>query len=78
MRENRNSVQTGANRQNWQNRYLVTGTVCGAALGLATAYFLVKSSEKNRGGPPDISTSDLLRSTIGLIGIVRGIASLGE
>lgn len=66
------------NKQGWQNRFLVMGTVLGAAAGLASAWMLVKSAEKNNEGPPEISSADLLRSTIGVIGIVRGIASLGD
>lgn len=62
----------------WQRSYLLTGTVCGAVIGLATAYFLVRGAERRGEGPPDISTTDLLRSTIGVIGIMRGIAALGE
>ena len=64
--------------QGWQNRFLVIGTIVGALAGLASAWMLVKSAEKNNGGPPEISNADLLRSTVGVIGIIRGIASLGD
>ena len=63
----------------WQNRFLVIGTVLGAVAGLLSAWMLVKSAEKNNNGePPEISNADLLRSTVGIIGIIRGIASLGD
>lgn len=61
----------------WQSRFLVVGTIVGAIAGLASAWMLVKSAEK-KGGPPEISSADLLKSTVGIIGIVRGIASLGD
>lgn len=64
--------------QGWQNRFLIIGTIVGALAGLASAWMLVKSAEKNKGGPPEISSADLLRSTVGVIGIIRGIASLGD
>lgn len=62
----------------WQRNFYLTGTLCGAVVGLATAYFLVRGAERRGEGPPDISTTDLLRSSIGIIGIMRGIAALGE
>lgn len=62
----------------WQNRFLIIGAVMGAIAGLLSAWMLVKSAEKKHGGPPEISNSDLLRSTVGIIGIIRGIASLGD
>ncbi|MFT5193106.1 MAG: hypothetical protein ACI9EW_000909 [Cellvibrionaceae bacterium] len=68
--------QTNAN--GWQNRFLIIGAILGALAGAISAWMLIKSAEKKHGGPPDISGSDLLRSTVGIIGIIRGIASLGD
>ena len=62
----------------WQNRFLITGTLLGAIAGLLSAWMLVKSAEKKHDGPPEISSADLLRSTVGVIGIIRAIASLGD
>ena len=63
---------------NWQTRYLIGGAIIGGLIGLFTAYWLVRTSEDKHGAPPDISTGDVLRTTVGLIGIIRGIASLGD
>ena len=62
----------------WQSRFLIIGTILGALAGLLSAWMLVQSAEKKHGGPPEISSGDLLRSSIGIIGIIRGIASLGD
>jgi hypothetical protein len=57
---------------------LLIGAILGAVAGLVSAWMLVKSAEKKHGGPPEISGTDMLRSTVGIIGIIRGIASLGD
>ncbi|MEM9773093.1 MAG: hypothetical protein AAF902_00835 [Chloroflexota bacterium] len=62
----------------WQNRFLVAGALIGALAGLVSAWMLVKSAEKKHDGPPEISNADLLKSTVGVIGIIRAIASLGD
>ncbi len=67
-----------AGNNGWQNRFLIIGAILGAIAGLVSAWMLVQSAEKKHGGPPEITGSDLLRSTVGIIGIVRGIASLGD
>lgn len=72
------NLENQEENKGWQNRFLMVGAVLGAVAGLASAYMLIKSAEKNKGGPPEISSADLLRSTVGIIGIVRGIASLGD
>jgi len=63
---------------NWQTPYLVGGAIIGGLIGILTAYWLVRTSEDKHGAPPEISTGDVLRSLIGVIGVVRGIASLGD
>lgn len=62
----------------WQNRFLITGALLGAIAGLLSAWMLVKSAERKHDGPPEISNADLLKSTVGVIGIIRAIASLGD
>ena len=64
--------------QNWKTNLLLIGAVGGAILGAGTAYLLARSAENNQGGPPQISTKDLLSSGIAIIGVIRGIASLGD
>lgn len=66
------------NRNNWKITFLIVGTVGGAVVGLLTAYLLARASDENRGGPPEISTVDMLKAGLGVFGIVRSIASLGD
>ena len=63
---------------NWKTNLLLIGAVSGALLGAGTAYLLARSAESNNGGPPEISTRDLLSTGIAVIGVIRGIASLGD
>ena len=62
----------------WKTNLLIFGAVGGALLGAGTAYLLARSAESNQGGPPEISTRDLLSTGIAIIGVIRGIASLGD
>lgn len=63
---------------NWKTNLLIVGAVGGALIGAGTAYLLARSAENNKGGPPEISTRDLLSTGIAIIGVIRGIASLGD
>ncbi|MCA9918098.1 MAG: hypothetical protein KC445_09105 [Anaerolineales bacterium] len=63
---------------NWKTNLLLVGAVGGALIGAGTAYLLARSAESNRGGPPEISTKDLLSTGIAIIGVIRGIAALGD
>lgn len=63
---------------NWKTRVLLIGTVTGALIGFGTAYLMARTAEENEGGPPQISTADYLKLGISVIGLMRGIASLGE
>jgi hypothetical protein len=64
--------------QNWKTKLLLIGAAGGALIGAGTAYLLVRSAENTRGGPPEIATKDLLSTGIAIIGVIRGIASLGD
>lgn len=64
--------------ENWKTKILIAGTVVGAVVGLGTAFLLSRSSENNRGGPPDVTPVDLLKVAVAVIGVVRGIAALGD
>ncbi len=57
---------------------LIGGAAVGALLGFLTAYLLARTAEETKGGPPSVSTVDALKTSIGLIGIIRSIASLGD
>ncbi len=62
----------------WKTRVIVIGTLIGAVTGLGTAYLLIRTAEEKRGGRPHISTGDALKAALGLVGVVRGIAALGD
>lgn len=63
---------------NWRTKTLVVGALVGALIGVATAYLLARTAEESGGGPPQISTGDAIKSAVGIVGLVRGIASLGD
>ena len=65
-------------RANWKTQFLIGGAILGALLGAVTAYLLARTAEETRGGPPTITTIDAIKASIGVIGIVRSIASLGD
>lgn len=62
----------------WKPKFLVAGTAVGAILGLGTAYLLARTAEENNSGPPQITTADALKAGVSVIGVVRGIAALGN
>lgn len=64
--------------ENWKIRILVGSTVVGAFTGLAAGYLLSRNSEEKNGRPPKIQTMDALRLAIAVIGVIRGIAALGD
>lgn len=72
---NRNQINT---HDNWKPRLLVVGAAAGAFLGLGAAYLLARSSEEQHGGPPEVTTGDLLKLGVGVFGIMRGIAALAD
>ncbi len=64
--------------ENWRTTFYLGGTIIGALIGLATAYLMVRSAEEQGGQPPKISTADAVRIGVSTIGLVRGIAVLGD
>jgi hypothetical protein len=63
---------------NWKPKVLVIGALVGAAVGVGTAYLMARTAEENRGGPPEITTADLLKAGLAIFGTMRGIAALGD
>ncbi len=64
---------------NWKTKVLLLGTVAGALIGLGTAFLLSRTTERNnREGLPDISPAEALGAVVSIIGVVRGIAALGD
>lgn len=64
--------------QSWRPKFLLVGAVVGAVVGLGTAYLLARTAEENRGGPPQINTGDAVKAAVGVLGMMRGIAALGD
>lgn len=64
--------------ENWKPKVLIIGAVLGALVGLGTAYLLSRTAEESGGAPPEISTGDAVKAAIGIVGVMRGIASLGD
>ncbi len=62
----------------WKTKTYIIGAVAGALLGLGTAFLLARSSDERSGGPPEVTTLDALKVGVAVIGLVRGIASLGN
>jgi len=62
----------------WKTKTLILGAIIGALIGLGTGYLLTKSAEESGGQPPQISTGDAIKATLGIIGVVRGIVALGD
>ena len=62
----------------WKTKTYIIGGVAGLLIGLGTAFLLVRSSDERVGGPPEVSTMDALKVGVAVIGLVRGIAALGD
>lgn len=71
--------QLDRTNNNWKSKVLLVGTAVGAVVGLGTAYLLARTAEESAsGGPPSISTGDLIKAGVGIVGVMRGIAALGD
>lgn len=62
----------------WKTNTLILSAVVGALIGLGTGYLLTRTAEESGGQPPKISTADAIKASLGIIGVVRGIAALGD
>ena len=65
------------NDDSWKMKSYIIGGMVGATVGFVTAVMLVRTSDKNHAGPPDIEITEVLKISIAAIGLVRGIAALG-
>lgn len=62
----------------WKTKVLVSSTVMGAVVGLATGYLLSRTIDESGDEKPEINTMDAIKAVIGVIGVMRGIAALGS
>lgn len=63
----------------WKKQTYIIGAFLGTLVGLGTAYLLVRTTEESSsGGPPNVSTGDAVKALIGIVGVARGIAALGD
>lgn len=63
---------------NWKTRVLIGSTLFGALTGLLTGFLLSRTAEESGEGPPQVNTLDAIKVVLGIIGVVRGIAALGN
>lgn len=73
-------MQTELQQQDdsWKVKTYVIGGLVGAALGLTTAFLLAHSAEQKQQGPPQVAAGDILKLGVAVIGVMRGVAALGE
>jgi hypothetical protein len=65
------------NNRNWVVRTLVIGGVVGALVGLGAAYILVKRAEDS-GENPQLTTGEGVQLGLGVLGLLRLIASANK
>jgi hypothetical protein len=64
--------------ESWKTKAMILGGAIGALIGVGTVYLMARTAEERGGRPPQISTTDAVKAAVGVIGLMRGIASLGE
>jgi ABC-type Mn2+/Zn2+ transport system permease subunit len=60
-----------------KNKALISGTLIGAAIGLAGAFLLTRKAEET-GTAITVSTGDGMRLGVMIIGLLRAVSALGE
>ena len=69
---------TETDHDSWKMKSYIIGGMVGATVGFVTAVMLVRNADKKHAGPPDIEITEVLKISIAAIGLVRGIAALGD
>jgi membrane associated rhomboid family serine protease len=62
---------------NWKTRVLIIGALAGVFAGLGAAYILIQRSEKED-QQPRLSAGEGVQIGLGILGLLRLIASMGE
>ena len=62
---------------NWKNKTIAIGAVAGLMIGVAAAYIIVQRAEREN-TVPQISAGDGVKVGLGLLGVLRLIADIGE
>jgi hypothetical protein len=62
---------------NWKNKTLLIGAIAGIAFGLASAYLIIQRAERDN-TLPAVSPGDGVKVGLGLLGVLRLIADIGE
>lgn len=63
--------------QSWKKRTLLIGLIAGAITGLAAAQIVIERAERER-TVPSISPGDGVKLGLGVLGLMRLIADLGD
>lgn len=62
---------------NWKNKTIAIGAVVGLMIGVAAAYIIIQRAEREN-SVPQISPGDGVKVGLGLLGVLRLIADIGE
>ncbi len=62
---------------NWKNKTIAIGAVVGLMIGVAAAYIIVQRAEREN-SVPQITAGDGVKVGLGLLGVLRLIADMGE
>lgn len=64
-------------KENWKTKYIIIGAILGMVSGVFAAYMLVQRSDQ-RNQTPQINAGDGVKVGLGLLGVMKLIADLGE